>query len=223
MVGISYRRQGMSVFQKIWQVNWSLVLLLLALAGIGFAMLYSAAGGSFEPWATRQIARAAMGLVLMIVVALIDLRFWMRWAYVGYLVALLMLVAVEVQGSVGMGAQRWLDLGVTQVQPSEIMKITLVLALARWFHGASIEDVGRIPFLMVPVFLVVAPVALVLKQPDLGTALMLLMGTTGMLFVVPWDQLAAIVLIAYGASLLTTLAPAWQAARIMPAEALRYE
>jgi rod shape determining protein RodA len=162
------------------------------LAGVGFAMLYSAAGGALEPWAMRQIARAAMGFVLMVGVAVIDLRFWMRWAYVGYLIALLMLVAVEVQGSVGMGAQRWLDLGVTQVQPSEIMKITLVLALARWFHGASIEDVGRIPFLLVPVALVAAPVALVLKQPDLGTALMLLMGTAGMLFVagVRWWKFA---------------------------------
>jgi rod shape determining protein RodA len=184
MVGIAYGRQGRSLLQKVWQINWSLVVLLLVLAGIGFAMLYSAAGGSLEPWAERQIARAALGLVLMLVVAVIDLRFWMRWAYVGYLGAFVMLVAVELQGSIGMGAQRWLDLGVTQVQPSEIMKITLVLALARWFHGASIEDVGRIPFLMVPVLMVGAPVALVLKQPDLGTALMLLMGTTGMLFVV---------------------------------------
>ena len=192
MVGISYRRPGLSLLQKIWQINWSLVVLLLVLAGIGFAMLYSAAGGSFEPWATRQIARAAMGLVLMLMVALVDLRFWMRWAYAGYLGALVMLVAVEVQGSIGMGAQRWLDLGVTQVQPSEIMKITLVLALARWFHGASIEDVGRIPFLLVPLLMVGAPVALVLKQPDLGTALMLLMGTTGMLFVagVRWWKFA---------------------------------
>jgi len=192
MVGFTYRRQGMSLLQKIWQINWSLVVLLLALAGIGFAMLYSAAGGSLEPWAMRQIARAALGLVLMLLVALVDLRFWMRWAYAGYLGALVMLVAVELQGSIGMGAQRWLDLGVTQVQPSEIMKITLVLALARWFHGASIEDVGRIPFLVVPLLMVGAPVALVLKQPDLGTALMLLMGTAGMLFVagVRWWKFA---------------------------------
>ncbi len=177
-------RQRASLLKKIWQINWSLIVLLLVLAGVGFAMLYSAAGGSLEPWAIRQIARAAMGLVLMIIVALVDIRFWMRWAYVSYFIALLMLVAVEVQGSVGMGAQRWLDLGVTQVQPSEIMKITLVLALARWFHGASIEDVGRLTYLVVPVLLVGAPVGLVLKQPDLGTALMLLMGTAGMLFVV---------------------------------------
>jgi rod shape determining protein RodA len=177
-------RTGKTLLRKLWQINWSLIVLLLVLAGIGFAMLYSAAGGSLEPWAIRQIARAAMGVVLMIVVAVVDIRFWMRWAYVGYLVALLMLVAVEVQGSIGMGAQRWLDLGVTQVQPSEIMKITLVLALARWFHAASIEDVGRVTYLIVPVLLVGAPVALVMKQPDLGTALMLLMGTTGMLFVV---------------------------------------
>ena len=185
MIGIGYRAPySKSPLQKLWQINWSLVVLLVALATVGFAMLYSAAGGSLEPWAIRQMARAAMGLVLMVVVAVVDIRFWMRWAYVGYLVALLMLVAVELQGSIGMGAQRWLDLGVTQVQPSEIMKIALVLALARWFHAASIEDVGRITFLAVPVLLVGAPVALVMKQPDLGTALMLVMGTAGMLFVV---------------------------------------
>jgi rod shape determining protein RodA len=183
-LGISQRRQTLPLLYKIWQINWSLVVLLLVLAGIGFAMLYSAAGGAFEPWASRQIARAAMGVVLMLIVAVVDIRFWMRWAYVGYFGAFLMLIAVELQGSIGMGAQRWLDLGITQVQPSEIMKITLVLALARWFHGASIEDVGRIPFLFVPLLMVAAPVALVLKQPDLGTALMLLMGTTGMLWVV---------------------------------------
>ena len=184
MTSLSSGRQGTSLLRKIWQINWSLILLVLVLAGVGFAMLYSAGGGSLEPWAIRQIARAAVGLVLMIVVALVDLRFWMRWAYLGYLVALLMLVAVEVQGSIGMGAQRWLDLGVIQVQPSEIMKITLVLALARWFHAASIEDVGRIHYLAVPALLVAAPVALVMKQPDLGTALMLLMGSTAMLFIV---------------------------------------
>jgi rod shape determining protein RodA len=184
IAGFSNSRQGASLLRKIWQINWSLIVLIMMLAGVGFAMLYSAAGGSLEPWATRQIARAAVGLVLMVVVALVDLRFWMRWAYVGYLIALLMLVAVEVQGSVGMGAQRWLDLGVTQVQPSEIMKIALVLALARWFHAASLEDVGRIHYLAVPALLVAAPVALVMKQPDLGTALMLLMGSTAMLFVV---------------------------------------
>ncbi|MBI3515990.1 MAG: rod shape-determining protein RodA [Proteobacteria bacterium] len=177
-------RQGMPLLRKIWQINWSLVVLLLVLASVGFVMLYSAAGGSLEPWAVRQIARAGMGLVLMIVVALVDIRFWMRWAYAGYFVALLMLIGVELQGSIGMGAQRWLDLGVTQIQPSEVMKIALVLALARWFHGASIEDVGRLTYLVAPVALVGAPVALVMKQPDLGTALMLLMGTAGMLFVV---------------------------------------
>jgi rod shape determining protein RodA len=178
------RRSGKSLLRKLWQINWSLIILILVLASIGSGMLYSAAGGSLEPWAIRQIARCAMGLVLMVVVAVVDIRFWMRWAYVGYLIALLMLVAVELQGSIGMGAQRWLDLGVTQVQPSEIMKIALVLALARWFHAASIEDVGRLTYLVVPVLLVGAPVALVIKQPDLGTALMLLIGTAGMLFVV---------------------------------------
>ncbi len=76
--------------------------------------------------------------------------------------------------SSGMGAQRWIDLGVIQLQPSEIMKIALVLALARYFHSLSSEDTGRISYLVVPALMIVVPAVLVLKQPDLGTAMMLL-------------------------------------------------
>lgn len=161
--------------EKLWQINWGLVALICMTASVGFAMLYSAANGSFDPWASRQMVRFALGLGLMLVVGLVDIRLWMRLAYPAYAGAFVLLVAVEVAGEVGMGAQRWIDLGVIQLQPSEVMKVTLVLALARYFHGSSLEDVGRPMHLLVPLILVVAPVALVLKQPDLGTALMLLM------------------------------------------------
>jgi len=179
-----FGRREMTIRQKLWQINWGLVLLVSALAGIGFAMLYSAAQGNFEPWAMRQMIRFAFGLVAMIGVAIIDIRQWMRFAYVFYGVALLLLVAVALQGHVGGGAQRWLSIGPLQLQPSEVMKIALVLALARYFHSASVEDAGRIFFLIPPAGLVLLPVALVAKQPDLGTALMLLMGSAAILFMV---------------------------------------
>jgi rod shape determining protein RodA len=179
-----FNRREMSISQKLWQINWGLVLLVSALAGVGFAMLYSAAGGNFEPWALRQIVRFGFGLVAMIAVAVIDIRQWMRWAYVFYALGILLLIGVAVQGHVGGGAQRWLSVGPLQLQPSEVMKIALVLTLARYFHSASVEDTGRIFFLVPPALLVMLPVGLVAKQPDLGTALMLAMGSAAILFMV---------------------------------------
>lgn len=179
----SFNRHELSLGQKLWQVNWGIVLLLTALACIGFAMLYSAAGGSLEPWAQRQMMRFGLGFIIMIVVAVIDIRFWMRWAYVLYAGTLAMLVAVELQGRVGMGAQRWLDFGFVQLQPSELMKIMLVLALAKHFHSIPLERMGRVSAWGPAAVLLALPVALVVKQPDLGTSLMLIMGSAAVGFV----------------------------------------
>jgi rod shape determining protein RodA len=170
-----------SIGRKVLQINWGLVLLVTATASIGVAMLYSAANGSWNPWATRQVLRFGIGLVILISVALIDIRFWWRNAYLIYGVLMMMLIAVEVAGSIGMGAQRWINLGVIKLQPSELMKVGIVLALARYFHGVSADDVKRIPYLFVPLLMIGAPSALVLKQPDLGTALFLIM-TGGAIF-----------------------------------------
>ena len=167
---------------RLWRLNWTLVILLLLISSIGFAMLYSAAGGNWEPWASRQSMRLGVGVVLMIVVALIGVRIWMRAAYFVYAGALALLVAVEAFGAVRMGAQRWIDLKVILFQPSEVMKIALVLALARYFHSLNIEDISRPQYLLVPLLLVGAPVALVIRQPDLGTALLLLIGGGAMFF-----------------------------------------
>jgi rod shape determining protein RodA len=170
------RRGEMTMGEKLWQVSWSLVLVILLVGAIGLGMLYSAANGSWDPWASRQATRFAVGLVLMLAVALTDIRMWMRYAYVFYGVMLVLLVAVEIKGTIGMGAQRWIDLGVFQLQPSELMKLALVLALARYFHGADLEDTRRLSFLVPPVVMVLVPFGLVLRQPDLGTALMLAAG-----------------------------------------------
>jgi rod shape determining protein RodA len=176
-------RSEMTMRQKVWHIHWMFVLLLCATAGIGFAMLYSAAGGNFDPWASRQMIRFSAGLVMLVAVAVIDVRLWLRYAYAIYFLALALLTAVEVGGSVGMGAQRWIDLGVITIQPSEVMKLALVLALARFFHVTRIEDVNRFVYMIPPMVMVVAPAALVLRQPDLGTALMLMMVGGSMFFV----------------------------------------
>ena len=144
-------------------------------------MLYSAAGGSWEPWASRQVVRFGVGMALLLCVAVIDIRFWFRIAYVFYGVALVLLVAVEFKGRIGLGAQRWLDIGFIQLQPSELMKIALVLSLARYFHGLTYEQVGNPLRLVFPTALVMAPAALVFKQPDLGSALLIVL-VSGILF-----------------------------------------
>ncbi len=163
----------MRLTDKLLEFNWGFLLLLAVIASMGFAMLYSVADGSFSPWALRQMIRFALGAAIMVVVAVIDLRLWMRVAYPMYAVALALVAAVDIVGFKGMGAQRWLNLGLIQIQPSEIMKVAVLLALARYFHGLALDEVSRVRNLVVPLLLVVVPVGLVVKQPDLGTAILL--------------------------------------------------
>lgn len=175
--------QRLSVGDKLLRLNWLVVLLVCLLAAIGGAMLYSAGDGGWDPWARRQMIRFAGALVIMLIVALIDIRIWMRFAYAIYGLSFLLLLGVEIMGQTGMGAQRWINLGFMQLQPSELMKVATVLALARYFHGPSLEQVGRPTRLIIPLALVLIPTALVLQQPDLGTALMLMMVAGAIFFV----------------------------------------
>jgi rod shape determining protein RodA len=161
--------------QHLKKINIGIVLLICFIAGIGFAMLYSAANGSFSPWAYKQMIRFVVGLVIMLLVAITDIRVWMSLAYPMYLGSLILLIGVEAMGFIGMGAQRWIDLYVIQLQPSEVMKIALVLALARYFQACTMEEIGKMRTLFVPLILIFIPTLLVMRQPDLGTALILVM------------------------------------------------
>ncbi len=180
---LGLRNVEVSVGARLRQVTWGLVLLVCLCAGVGYAMLYSAASGNPEPWAWRHIVRFAAGVVLMLGIALIDIRLWLRAAYPVYAVALGLLTFVEFFGISSMGAQRWIDLWLFQFQPSEVMKIALVLALARYFHGLTLEEVRRPVMLVMPLVLVLAPAGLVLRQPDLGTAILLVMSGGALFFV----------------------------------------
>jgi rod shape determining protein RodA len=191
----------LTLTQKIWSINWGLVTLLCIIASFGFAMLYSAANGSLQPWAAKQMVRFAIALALMLCVAVVDIRIWLRFAYIIYGIAFVLLVAVEIRGAIGMGAQRWIDLGVIQLQPSEMMKVTLVLALARYFHGLTVDEIGRPLRLIIPTLLILTPAVLVLKQPDLGTALKLLLSGGAMLFLagVRWWKFVTVIAAGAGA------------------------
>ncbi len=178
-----FREHDLTITQKLAKINWWLVFLVFCLAGIGTASLYSAAGGNFEPWASRQLMRFGIGVIGMFIIAMMDIRWWYRLTWLIYFTGMLLLVYVEMKGHIGMGAQRWVDLGFMRLQPSELMKIAVVMALARYFHGASPEQVRRITFLFIPALIIAAPVGLVLLQPDLGTSLMIVMVGVGMIFI----------------------------------------
>ncbi|MFL6689948.1 MAG: rod shape-determining protein RodA [Alphaproteobacteria bacterium] len=175
-------RRSLSVQDKLLDFNWPLILAICVIACIGFAMLYSVAGGHFSPWASKQMLRFCVGLVLLTAAALVDIRVWMALAYPFYAICLLLLVAVEAFGHVGLGAQRWIELGPVQIQPSELMKIALILALARYLHGLGVEDVSKPLRLFVPLAMIALPAALVLMQPNLGTATILIMDGASLLF-----------------------------------------
>jgi rod shape determining protein RodA len=175
-------RRNFTWFEKLSLVNWGLVAFITLIASIGIAMQYSMAGGHFYPWAAPQLARFAIGLLLLTAGALVDIRVWMALAYPAYLVSFLLLVAVEMVGHVGLGAQRWIELGPLQLQPSELMKISLVLALSRYLHGLSVEDVSRPFALAIPLAMIAVPTVLVLMEPNLGTATILMADGCSLLF-----------------------------------------
>tara|TARA_B100001123_G_scaffold379733_1_gene448880 strand:+ start:1854 stop:3002 length:1149 start_codon:yes stop_codon:yes gene_type:complete len=173
----TWGNQGkLTIRQKLWALDWPLVTLICVTAVIGIIILLSSTNGQWEGLILRQSIRFGIALVAMIIIALVDIRFWMRYAYTLYGAAFVMLVAVELMGSVGMGAQRWVDVGIIRLQPSELMKVALVLALSRYFHGCTLDDITRLRRLIIPTGMIVCPVALVLRQPDLGTAILLVFG-----------------------------------------------
>lgn len=170
-------------FHQLRHLNWGFVFLLFMVELVGFTALYSAAGGSIHPWAAKQLARFLVCVVGMLVISLVDVRWWYKASWWLYGIGMVLLIFVEIMGEIGMGAQRWIDLGFIQIQPSELMKIALIMALARYFHGATPEDMKRLSFLIIPVIMIIAPVGLVMVQPDLGTGLMLAMAGSVLIFI----------------------------------------
>jgi rod shape determining protein RodA len=167
------RPTALGLSEKVAQLHWPLVALIVLIGLVGYVVLWSAGGGSHAPWAWRHGLRLGFGVVLMLAIALTDQKLWFRIAYPAFGVVLALLVAVDLVGRFSKGAQRWLDLGVIQLQPSELMKVVLVLALARYFHSAYLEEVRRPLYILPPILMIGVPVILVLLQPDLGTAVML--------------------------------------------------
>jgi rod shape determining protein RodA len=158
---------------KFTEIDWTLCLVLCLIAGTGSMMLFSIAGASWEPWAAKHLIRFGIYFVMMNILAIVDLRVWFSLAYPVYGVGLILLVLVELIGDVSLGAQRWLQIGPLRFQPSEIMKVGVILALARYYHGLSADSARLSWKLLIPAALIGAPTLLVAHQPDLGTAVLI--------------------------------------------------
>lgn len=163
-------------------IAWIIPPLAALIGGIGVATLYSVAGGSMDPWAMRHVMRLIIGFALLFGLPLVPPQFWMRLAYPIYIVALVMVAAVLVRGTQAFGAQRWLVLGPISVQPSETMKLALILVLARYFQQLPAKTIANPLAVLAPVVLVAVPMLFILKQPDLGTALLLAMTGLTLIF-----------------------------------------
>ncbi|EAU45756.1 rod shape-determining protein RodA [Salipiger bermudensis] len=189
-----------SGWRKVLYLNWPLIILLTAVACVGFLMLYSVAGGALQPWAEPQMERFGLGLAAMFITAMVPIWLWRNLSALIYLVALALLVAVELFGAVGMGAQRWIDLGFMRLQPSELMKIALVMALAAYYDWLPMKRVSRPIWVIAPLILILAPTFLTLTQPDLGTAILLMTAGGLMMFLagVHWAYFAVVIAAAGG-------------------------
>ena len=198
---LEYRVQTIPTgWRKVTNLHWPLILVLMAIAGIGFLMLYSVAGGSFTPWAETQMQRFVIGMILMFIVAMVPIWFWRNMSVLTFIFSLALLIFVEFYGVTGMGAQRWIDLGFMRLQPSEVTKIALVMVLASYYDAIPVRNISRPLWVLLPVIITLISTFMVLQQPDLGTALLLLVTGGVVMFAagVHWAYFASVVVAGIG-------------------------
>ncbi len=169
--------------KKIHNLPIELILLLTTLSGYGVFVLYSAAGGSMDPWGYKQLMNFLIFMSVALCIALIDLKLILTFAYLPYFVVLILLILVHIFGHTAMGAKRWIDLAGIRLQPAELAKIAIVLTLARYFHLMLDKDLDKTRKLLLPLFVTILPVALVIKQPDLGTGTLTIIVAISIFFV----------------------------------------
>ena len=175
-------RVQLSLLDRISSVPWPMLMLVVILSSVGVAMQYSAGGLSWQTYAGDHLIRTALFFSLALIAGLMDIRLWFRVSYIVFGVTLVMLLAVPFLGEEFNGAKRWIDLRVTRLQPSELIQVGFIMALARYLHGASWEEMGRPLDLIFPVLLAIPPIYLIMNQPDLGTSLKLMACLSVILF-----------------------------------------
>ena len=187
-------------WRKVLFINWGLIVLIIGAAFSGFVMLISVAGGSLDPWASAQIQRFSIGLLAMFIIAMTPIWIWRNLSVPIYIVALFLLLLVEFLGSTGMGAQRWINLGFINLQPSEVAKVALIMLMAAYYDWLPTDKVSKPLWVLVPVIFISLPVLLVLQQPDLGTSILLLISGVIVMFLagVHWVYFGTVIALTSG-------------------------
>ena len=174
----------MTFAEKLSRFSWGLFVPMCMVLAISIVILYSAGGGNWRPYALSQLMKIILSFGVFFIAAFINIKTWIKSAYVIYAIALIMILLVTFVGHTGMGAQRWLNLGFIHIQPSELIKIALVLALARYFAWFNSVELGQFKNYLAPMMMLLVPFGLIVAQPDLGTALSLGMIAIGMFYIV---------------------------------------
>lgn len=174
----------MTFSEKLERFSWVMFAPMCLILVISEVVLYSAGGGSWQPFALSQLLKIIMGMAVFFVAAFTNIKFWLKSAYTIYAIAAILIVLVTFVGHTGMGAQRWLNLGFIHIQPSELFKIALVMALARYFAWMNSVELSKFKNYLVPTFMMLIPFGLVVMQPDLGTAISIALITLGMFYIV---------------------------------------
>ena len=198
-------QQKSSFKDKFYLLPLGYILCIILLAFIGTGMLYSAAGANMKPWAIQHGLRFGVFFIMMFVFTFIHFKIYVKYSYIAYFIVLLLLIGVEAFGAIGMGAQRWIDLKFFKIQPSELMKIATVLCLAKYFSHMTLSQIRHTQSMIIPTLIVLFPVGLIILEPDLGTALTLLL-TAGVMFFCAGVQIWKFVLLGISALILTPVA-----------------
>ena len=163
----------MNLTNFLHRINWFFILLLLSISSVGVVLLYSIAGGSWDPWASNQIIRILLGLIVVILISLVNIQFWYKLSSPLYLFSIFLIFLTFFLGKEVSGAKRWIDLYFFSFQPAEITKVFVILVLAKYFHSIKLQSYDIKQKIFFPLFILFIPVFLIFKQPDLGTALII--------------------------------------------------
>lgn len=206
-----------AAIRKLTKIPLSIIFIITIISSFGFLMLYSAAQGSLYPWAIKQMTYFSIFIPIMLAISIVDIKIWYKSAYFLYFLVLILLIAVHMLGYTAMGATRWINLGIIKLQPSELMKIAMIFALARYFHDLSQQKL-QLYHLIKPLIMLMIPAFLIAKQPDLGTAIILVMLGGAMFFIAgvsKWVFIISLSLISIALPFAWTLLHSYQQNRIL--------
>ncbi len=196
-------QSSLSFRDKLFSIDYVLVFSILILGIVSMFAMYSTDGGEFKYHTESHITRFFVFFAMFFVLSFIQIRFWHNTSYLIYITFLILLIGVKYFGLTSSGSQRWLNFYFMNLQPSELMKIGLILFLAKYYHRVSIENVNRLRFLFIPIFVVITPVLLVVMQPDLGTSILIASGG----IVIAWLAGVKVKFFAYATLIFISLLP----------------